>query len=51
MGILELVLVLLNVVSMIFNYKEQRFGAALFNAFAAGVCFIGLISVIMEKIS
>ncbi len=51
MSILGLILMLFNVVLMIFNYKEQRFGAALLNAFTAGVCFMGLIIVILEKIS
>lgn len=46
--ILELVLMLLNVALMIVNYKAERFGAALFNAFAAGVCFMGLITMLLE---
>ena len=46
--ILGLVLMLLNVASVIINYKAERFGAALFNAFAAGVCFMGLIATLLE---
>jgi len=43
-SIIQLILTLFNISFCIWQYKEENYKVAIFNGFAAGMCFVGFLN-------